>query len=60
MLFRSAGFNPSDVEKSDADIADLVKRYESSGITRKEAIAMVATELKVPKRKVFDIMVEYK
>ena len=55
-----AGFNPSDVEKSDAEIADLVKRYESSGITRKEAIAMVATELKVPKRKVFDIMVEYK
>lgn len=51
------GFEPGTDQKSDDEIAELVKRYEQSGITRKEAIAAVAKELHLPKRKVFDIMV---
>jgi 16S rRNA (cytidine1402-2'-O)-methyltransferase len=52
-----AGYVPDAAEKSDSEIADLVKHYEASGITRKEAISIVAKELHLPKRKVFDIMV---
>lgn len=52
-----AGYVPDTAEKSDSEIADLVKHYEASGITRKEAISIVAKELHLPKRKVFDIMV---
>ncbi len=52
-----AGYVPDAAEKSDAEIAELVKHYEASGITRKEAISIVAKELHLPKRKVFDIMV---
>ncbi len=55
-----AGFDPEQVQVSDAEIARLVLHYESSGITRKEAIVLVARELKVAKRKVFDVMVEQK
>lgn len=54
------GFNPASISQSDDDVASLVKRLESSGITRKEAIAMAAKELKISKRKVFDIMIEHK
>lgn len=52
-----SGYEPSSLQKTDDEIADLVHRYESSGITRKEAITMTAKELHLPKRKVFDIMV---
>ncbi|MEY2664104.1 MAG: hypothetical protein RIR35_912, partial [Actinomycetota bacterium] len=52
-----AGYQPGTEQKSDQEISDLVKLYEQSGITRKEAIAQVAKELHLPKRKVFDIMV---
>ncbi len=52
-----AGYVPDTAEKSDSEIADLVKHYEASGITRKDAISIVAKELHLPKRKVFDIMV---
>lgn len=52
-----AGYQPGAEQKSDAEIVELVKRYEASGITRKEAIAMAAKELHLPKRRVFDIMV---
>ncbi|MBU6352661.1 MAG: 16S rRNA (cytidine(1402)-2'-O)-methyltransferase [Actinomycetales bacterium] len=55
-----AGFDPSHTQLSEEEIAEKVKSYERSGITRKEAISMVAVECKVAKRKVFDIMVEYK
>ncbi len=55
-----AGYVPDAAEKSDAEIAELVKHYEASGITRKEAISIVAKELHLPKRKVFDIMVQDK
>ncbi|MEN9454364.1 MAG: hypothetical protein RLZZ19_851, partial [Actinomycetota bacterium] len=54
------GYENSDINLSDADIAEMVRRNESSGITRKEAIAMTAKELRLPKRKVFDIMVTEK
>ena len=55
-----AGFTPSDIEYSDSEIVSRVNHYESAGITRKEAIAMVAKELQIPKRTVFDIMVANK
>jgi 16S rRNA (cytidine1402-2'-O)-methyltransferase len=55
-----SGFSPSEISYSDIEIADLVKRYESAGISRKEAIATVAKELAIPKRAVFDIMVTHK
>ena len=55
-----SGFKPSQMTYSDVEIADLVKRYESAGISRKEAIASVAKELALPKRAVFDIMVTHK
>ena len=55
-----AGFDPREVTHSDLEISDLVKRYESAGISRKEAIATVAKELAIPKRAVFDIMVTHK
>ena len=54
------GYENSDINLSEADIAEMVRRNESSGITRKEAIAMTAKELRLPKRKVFDIMVTEK
>ena len=55
-----AGYDPSQFSISDSEIAASVRRNEASGITRKEAIAMTAKELKIPKRKVFDIMVNEK
>lgn len=55
-----AGHQPDAESKSDSEIIALVNHYESSGITRKEAITMVAKELHIPKRKVFDIMVQDK
>ena len=55
-----AGFDASSQELSDQEIAAIVHRNESSGITRKEAISMTAKELHIPKRKVFDIMVDEK
>ena len=55
-----AGYDPSQFSISDSEIAASVRRNESSGITRKEAIAMTAKDLKIPKRKVFDIMVNEK
>lgn len=55
-----AGYDPSQSELSDKEIASIVHRNEASGISRKEAIAMTAQELRIPKRKVFDIMVTEK
>jgi 16S rRNA (cytidine1402-2'-O)-methyltransferase len=55
-----AGYDPSTTVISDEEIAAKVHRYEASGISRKEAIAMTAQELRIPKRKVFDIMVSEK
>ena len=55
-----AGFDPSKITYSDEEILEMVKRYEASGITRKEAISMVAKEKSLPKRKIFDIMVAHK
>jgi 16S rRNA (cytidine1402-2'-O)-methyltransferase len=55
-----AGYDPSQFSISDTEIAVIVRRNEASGITRKEAISKTAKELKIPKRKVFDIMVNEK
>lgn len=55
-----AGYSPSEIERTDEEIAAMVKRYESAGISRKDAIGMVAKELAMPKRIIFDIMVTHK
>lgn len=55
-----AGFDPDSVSYSDQDVLALVLRFEATGITRKEAIALAAKELAMPKRKVFDILVANK
>lgn len=55
-----SGFSKRDVTHSEDEIAGLVKRLESAGISRKEAISTVAKELGVPKRSVFNIMVSHK
>ncbi|MFY7812478.1 MAG: 16S rRNA (cytidine(1402)-2'-O)-methyltransferase, partial [Candidatus Nanopelagicaceae bacterium] len=55
-----AGFTPSTITYSDKELAERVVKYESAGISRKEAIAMVAKELAISKRLVFDAMVKNK
>lgn len=55
-----AGYDVTQINHDDDEIASLVLRYEKAGLMRKEAIAVVAKELKIPKRRVFDIMVERK
>jgi len=52
-----SGYDAKSRDVSSDEIAAIVKRFESTGITRKEAITMTAKELRIPKRKVFDIMV---
>ena len=47
-------------EKSQQEIIDAVRKLESVGMDRKEAISAVATELDLPKREVFDAMVAAK
>lgn len=54
------GFDPSKLKFDDQDIYSRVQRYESGGLSRKEAIAMTAKELSLPKRKVFDIVISNK
>jgi len=55
-----APFDPSEHVISDQEVVETVARYEAAGITRKEAISLTAKELRISKRKVFDIMVEQK
>jgi 16S rRNA (cytidine1402-2'-O)-methyltransferase len=47
-------------ELSQQEIIEQVRKLESVGMDRKEAIAAVATELDLPKREVFDAMVAAK
>jgi 16S rRNA (cytidine1402-2'-O)-methyltransferase len=47
-------------ESSQQEIIEQVRKLESVGMDRKEAIAAVATELDLPKREVFDAMVAAK
>jgi 16S rRNA (cytidine1402-2'-O)-methyltransferase len=55
-----SGFDPESREISPAQLVEKVLMYEESGITRKEAIAEVASEFGVAKRIVFDVMVAHK
>lgn len=55
-----AGFVPSRIEYNDKELAEKVVEYERAGIGRKEAISMVAKDLALPKRQVFDAMVKNK
>ena len=55
-----SGFDRSSITFSDDEIAERVIAHESLGVTRKEAIAAIAKELHLPKRRVFDIMVASK
>lgn len=45
---------------SQQEIIEAVRRFESVGMDRKEAISAVATKLDLPKREVFDAMVAAK
>mgnify|MGYP000600218273 CR=1 FL=1 len=45
---------------SQQEIIEAVRRYESVGMDRKEAITAVASELELPKREVFNAMVAAK
>jgi 16S rRNA (cytidine1402-2'-O)-methyltransferase len=54
------GFDPSTRTFTPADLVAAVLERESAGIARKEAIVEVAKTLGLPKRAVFDAMVEHK
>jgi len=55
-----SGFNPQEREVNQDAIIENVLRYESSGMSRKEAMAEVAKSYGIAKRTVFDVMVAYK
>jgi 16S rRNA (cytidine1402-2'-O)-methyltransferase len=55
-----SGFNPQEREINQDTIIENVLRYESSGMSRKEAMAEVAKSYGIAKRTVFDVMVAYK
>jgi 16S rRNA (cytidine1402-2'-O)-methyltransferase len=55
-----SGFNPQEREINQDSIIENVLRYESSGMSRKEAMAEVAKSYGIAKRTVFDVMVAYK
>jgi 16S rRNA (cytidine1402-2'-O)-methyltransferase len=55
-----SGFDPGSREISPHQIVEKVLKYEDSGITRKEAIAEVASEYGISKRIDFDVMVAHK
>lgn len=55
-----SGFEPGSREISPERIVEKVLKYEDSGITRKEAIAEVASEFGISKRIIFDVMVAHK
>jgi 16S rRNA (cytidine1402-2'-O)-methyltransferase len=55
-----SGADESAKETSQQEIIAAVRKLESVGMDRKEAISAVATELDLPKREVFDAMVAAK
>jgi 16S rRNA (cytidine1402-2'-O)-methyltransferase len=55
-----SGFNPQEREINQDAIIENVLRYESFGMSRKEAMAEVAKSYGIAKRTVFDVMVAYK
>ena len=52
-----AAFDTSTMSHTPEQLVERVKGFEAAGESRKSAIAMVAAELKLPKRVVFDAMV---
>ena len=54
------GFDPTTREFSASDLVAMVLRDEQSGISRKEAILLVAKKVGIAKRAVFDAMVDHK
>lgn len=55
-----SGFDPEAREIKDDEIIESVLHHETSGISRKEAMAEVAKSYGIAKRTVFDVMVAYK
>ena len=55
-----SGFNPEKRDIDQKSIIESVLRYESSGMSRKEAMAEVAKSYGIAKRSVFDVMVAHK
>ena len=54
------GFDVSSQSHSPERLVELVKARETAGLSRKDAIALVAKDLVLPKRVVFDALVENK
>ena len=55
-----AGFNPGSITVSETDLVREVLAAEAGGMMRKDAIHEVAQRYDLPKRHVFDLMVQYK
>ena len=49
------GLDRDSLEYSDADLAQRLKDLEGTGLSRRDAIAKLAKELRISKRRVFDI-----
>ena len=55
-----SGASADQKEITELEIIEKVQQLEAAGMERKEAIAMVSEQLKLPKRQVFDAMVRAK
>ena len=53
-----AGFDPKSAQIDTAEIIARVKAGESAGLTRKSAISVVAKDLTLPKRLVYELMID--
>lgn len=53
-----AGFDPKSAQIDQAEIIARVKTAESAGLSRKSAISVVAKDLTLPKRLVYELMIE--
>jgi 16S rRNA (cytidine1402-2'-O)-methyltransferase len=54
------GFDASTKSYSGDELVNLVLERESAGMSRKDAIGIVAKQLDLPKRQVFDALVAHK
>jgi 16S rRNA (cytidine1402-2'-O)-methyltransferase len=55
-----SGYHPTSINYTNEQLFSLVQKQEQAGISRKEAISIVAKETSVPKREVFNAVVNSK
>ena len=55
-----AGFDPKSADINESEVVARVKAAENGGLSRKSAIAVVAKDLSLPKRIVYELMIENK